>query len=199
MEVLVTWYPHGWFDYFFLYLIPGLLSTTAYTINLLLERPSPFAIALAKNLLGKDMSPVEQVKNIAMYCIVFTLATVGWPTLLYLAYKRIKEEPARREWQARSNFDCAPEYLIAKVNPVDAEQTSYVIDPLGTVPHLPFGHLNQGWVNFLSDMTDEEDEMWSFYIPRGSKTGRYQLECVKDIHGYAKVRCGKVLAEFITE
>jgi hypothetical protein len=48
-------------------------------------------------------------------------------------------------------------------------------------------------------MTDDKDEMWSFYIPKGSKTGKYQFECSSDIRGYAKVREGKILAEFITE
>jgi len=48
-------------------------------------------------------------------------------------------------------------------------------------------------------MLDEQDELWSFYIPMGSKVGKYQRMCRAEIRGYAQVRDGKILAEFITE
>ena len=48
-------------------------------------------------------------------------------------------------------------------------------------------------------MLDEEDELWSFHIPKGSKTGKYQRECKSEIRGFAKVQDGKILAEFIIE
>jgi hypothetical protein len=89
--------------------------------------------------------------------------------------------------------------LIAIVNPTDAEASSYVNDPLGTVPALPFGHLNQSWGNFLSNMPEPEDELWSFHIPKGSKCGMYAMDSSGDISGYAKVRHGQILGEFITE
>jgi hypothetical protein len=48
-------------------------------------------------------------------------------------------------------------------------------------------------------MTDDVDEMWSFYIPQGSKCGKYRRSASSDIRGYAKVRNGEILGEFITE
>ena len=89
--------------------------------------------------------------------------------------------------------------MIAIVNPTDAEASSYVNDPLGTVPALPFGHLNQAWSNFLSNMLDPEDELWSFHIPKGSKCGMYGMDSSGDIAGYAKLRNGQIIEEFITE
>jgi hypothetical protein len=65
--------------------------------------------------------------------------------------------------------------LIAKVKPIDVEITSHIVDPLGCVPTLPFGHLNAGWVKFLSDMTDEADEIWSFIYFNARSRGKYKF------------------------
>jgi hypothetical protein len=150
-------------------------------------------------VIGKEVSLVDQLKEFGVYCLALICVLLGWPGFVVWFFKHKTDEAANQDWQALPDFECAPEYLITEVNPIDAEIASYIVDPLGTVPPLPFGHLNKGWANFLSDMTDDKDEMWSFYIPKGSKTGKYQFECSSDIRGYAMVREDKVLAEFITE
>jgi hypothetical protein len=48
-------------------------------------------------------------------------------------------------------------------------------------------------------MTDDRDEMWAFYVPKGSECGKHRFAATSDIRGYARVRDGKVLGEFITE
>jgi hypothetical protein len=199
MSELLAWRPHSGLDYFLIYLLPGVVLVGIFVSVLLQERPSQFAKSLINALAGKEMSWLDQAKELAMYCLVFTCALVGWPGLIVFYFKNKKREAANKEWQERPDFDCAPEYLVSQVNPIDAEIASYVVDPLGAVPPLPFGHLNAGWVNFLSDMTDDTDEMWSFYIPKGGKTGKYQFETTSETRGYARVRDGKILAEFITE
>ena len=198
IDSILTWRPVSWLDYFFLYIVPGVVIAACLLINAWRERPSEFARGLMK-VIGKEVSLVDQLKEVAVYCLALTCVLLGWPGFVVWFFKHKKDEAANQAWQALPDFECAPEYLITEVNPIDAEIASYIVDPLGTVPPLPFGHLNKGWANFLSDMTDERDKMWSFYIPKGSKTGKYQFECSSDIRGYAKVREGKVLAEFITE
>ena len=142
---------------------------------------------------------MDRLKEFGVYCIAISCVLLGWPGFLIWLPFGIAQDKRNKAWQALPDFDCAPEYLVAEVNPIDAELASYVIDPLGTVPPVPFGHLNQGWVNFLADMTDDRDEMWSFYIPKGGKVGKDQFETTSETRGYAKVRDGKILAEFITE
>jgi len=198
IESILSWRPVSWLDYFFLYIVPGAVIAACLLINVWRDRPSEFARGLMK-VIGKEVSLVDQLKEGGVYCLALICVLLGWPGFVVWFFKHKKDEAANQAWQALPDFECAPEYLITEVNPIDAEIASYIVDPLGTVPPLPFGHLNKGWASFLSDMTDDKDEMWSFYIPKGSKTGKYQFECSSHIRGYAKVREGKILAEFITE
>ena len=198
IDAFLAWRPSGWFDYLLIYIIPGSLMAAYFLFNAWKERPTEFVNGMMK-VLGKETSLIDQIKELLVYCFAITCVLLGWPGFIIYFFKHKKDEAANKAWQALPDFDCSPEYLVAKVNPVDAEVASYIIDPLGAAPPLPFGHLNQGWVNFLSDMTDDCDEMWSFYIPKGGKVGKYQFETTSETRGYAWVRDGKILSDFIIE
>jgi len=45
---------------------------------------------------------------------------------------------------------------------------------------------------------DEKDELWSFHITKGSNCGKYGFAASSDIRGFAKVRNGEIIGEFIT-
>ena len=198
LNSFLSWRPEIWLDYLLLYMAPGIIMGAYLLVKAFQDRPSDFAKGLMK-VMGKEITLVDQLKECGVYCFALVCVLIGWPGFLIWFIKDKKDEVARQEWQAKPDFECAPEYLIAKVDPVDAEITSYVSDPLSTVPVVPFGHLNKAWGNFLSNMLDEEDELWSFHIPKGSKTGKHQRVCTSEIRGFAKVRDGKILGEFITE
>ena len=198
LNSILSWRLKTWVDYLLLYMTPGIFMASYLLVKAFQDRPSEFVKGLMK-VMGKEITLVDQLKECGVYCFALLCILVGWPGFLIWFIKDKKDEVARQEWQAKPDFECAPEYLIAKVDPVDAEITSYVTEPLGTVPAVPFGHLNKAWGNFLSNMLDEDDELWSFHIPKGSKTGKYQRESTSDIRGFAKVHDGKILAEFITE
>jgi len=198
LNSFLSWRPETWVDYLLLYMTPGIFMASYLLVKALQDRPSEFSKGLMR-VMGKEITLVDQLKECGVYCFALLCVLIGWPGFLIWFMKEKKDEVARQEWQEKPDFECAPGYLIAKVDPVDAEITSYVTEPLGTVPAVPFGHLNKAWGNFLSNMLDEEDELWSFHIPKGSKTGKYQRECKSDIRGFAKVRNGAILGEFITE
>ena len=198
MDSLMSWRPDSWHGYLLVYMVPGGLLLAFFLFNKWRERPSEFARELVR-IVGKKISPLDRLKEFLFLCVAIACVLLGWPAFLAWLPFGIAQDKRNKAWQALPDFDCAPEYLVAQVNPIDAEIASYVIDPLGTVPSLPFGHLNQGWVNFLADMTDDRDQIWSFYVPQGSKCGKYYRPATSDIRGYAKVRDGKVLGEFITE
>jgi hypothetical protein len=198
LNSILSWRPETWVDYLLLYITPGIFMGAYLLAKAIQDRPSEFAKGLMK-VMGKEITLVDQLKECGVYCFALLCVLIGWPGFLIWFIKDKKDEVARQEWQAKPDFECAPEYLIAEVDPVDAEITSYVTEPLHTVPAVPFGHLNKAWGNFLSNMLDEEDELWSFHIPKGSKTGKYQRKCTSEIRGFAKVRNGVILGEFITE
>lgn len=198
IETLAAWRPSTWVDYLILYMVPGASMVTYLLIKIFLEKPSDFAKNLVK-IMGKEETLLDKLKEGSAFSLGMICVLIGWPAFFIWLTKEKIDEAARQKRYDEPDFNCLPEHLITKANPVEAEINSYVVDPLRTVPLLPFGHLNKAWANFLANMLDDRDEMWSFFIPKGSKHGKYRITATSDIKGYAKVRNGKVLAEFITE
>ena len=187
-----------WNELLAIYALPGVSYLVFHLAKEYRNRPSEFARGMLATI-GKKQSIADHLINTFAYCMAMLCITFGWPLFGIWAIFHYRQEAALELERNKPDFACLPEYLLAKVDPRDAEIASYIIDPLSTVPALPFGHLNQGWVNFLADMMDPNDEMWSFLIPKGGKCGKYRFANTGDVRGYAKVRNGEILGEFITE
>ena len=188
----------SWYQLLGIYSLPGVSYAAFHLAREFRNRPSEFARGMLAAL-GKKKSVVDHLLNILVYVIAIICIALGWPLFGIWAIFQSRKEAAREIERNKPDFDCLPEHLVSKVDPHEAETASYVIDPFCAVPSLPFGHLNQGWTNFLAEMLDPADEMWSFYIPKGSKCGKHRFPASSDIRGYAKVRNGEILREFISE
>ena len=188
----------SWYQLLAIYTLPGVSYAAFHLAREYFNRPSESARGMLAAI-GKKKSIVDHLLNVLVYAIATFCIAFGWPLFGIWAIFQSRKEAALELERNKPDFDCLPEYLITQVDPVDAEVASYVIDPLGSAPSLPFGHLNKGWGNFLEDMTDDGDEMWSFYIPKGSKCGKHRFAATSDIRGYARVRNSEILGEFITE
>jgi hypothetical protein len=99
-------------------------------------------------------------------------------------------------------FNATKESLISMIDPEIEEKNHMFTDPLGKVPNIPFGHLHQSWINFLSS-SETTDVIWSFEIKIGDMiTNWYSKDkrpSTKIIKGFALVRSGKIVNEFIVE
>jgi len=188
----------SWYQLLAIYTLPGVSYAAFHLAREYFNRPSESARGMLAAI-GKKKSIVDHLLNVLVYAIATFCIAFGWTLFGIWAIFQSRKEAALEIERNKPDFDCLPEYLITQVDPVDAEVASYVIDPLGSVPSLPFGHLNKGWGNLLADMTDDRDEMWSFYIPKGSKCGKHRFAATSDIRGYARVRNSEILGEFITE
>ena len=73
----------------------------------------------------------------------------------------------------------------------DIEARERVIDPLGAVPELPFGHLHSAWKAFLEGISPD-DALWSFSA-NWTRWGRKELR-----DGYVIVRGDIIGAHFQT-
>lgn len=51
--------------------------------------------------------------------------------------------------------------LVRQWTVQEIELSARVIDPLGAVPDLPFGHLNAAWLQF-KQVLQPQDAIWSF-------------------------------------
>jgi hypothetical protein len=188
----------SWYGLLGIYTLPGLSYSGFHLYKEYQDRPSNFAQDLLKAI-GKEKTLIDKLLNLLIYAIALVCISLGWPLFFIWAFHQSKKEANLEIERNKPDFNCAPQHLISKVDPHDAEIASYVIDPLGTVPPLPFGHLNKAWGNFLADLMDEKDELWSFHITKGSNCGKYSFAASSDIRGFAKVRNGEILGEFITE
>lgn len=115
---------------------------------------------------------------------------VFWPLVIAVfALEPWTERLKHWRYKQQDRFHSRPEHLVESATVHDAESGGVVVDPLGRVPALPFGHLNATWQAFL-----EKKKFWyrlqKFHIP-GTPQGQKV--------GYAWVGLGCIQAEFICE
>ena len=128
-----------------------------------------------------------------MFCLIWPLALlIALHTLMF--EKLVPYQPSNEP-----SFICKKESLIRQVDLVEVESSSYVTDPLGRVPNVPFGHLHQGWINLLAQL-EPSDQLWSFktkgWVADQLNSPKY-LKPRNVSSGFAIVRQKKVVAEFI--
>lgn len=195
--------PETYLDWFLLYVAIGAISFPVLRLLVYVfhrkESPSVWAQEVIAAL-EKEKSLSDRIKktivwfgSVIMFCLIWPVAVmVGLYALFF-----DKQTPRYRSEEP--SFNCQKDSLIKKVNPIDVEAASYVEDPLGRVPNVPFGHLHQGWIKLLEQL-GPTDQLWSFATKGWSiKPGhspKYSKPC--DIYsGFAIVRDKKVVAEFI--
>jgi hypothetical protein len=193
-----TFWGLAWWVWLGIYFLPGIFYVSYHLLKEYRDRPSEFARDLLAAM-GRTRGIKDVLGDILVYTIASVLILSTWPAVAVWSFFKKRQDAAREIENSKPDFNCSSQYLISVVDPHDAEVVSYVIDPLGHVPSLPFGHLNKAWGTFLSEIMDPADELWSFHIPKGSKCGRHGLAASGDIRGFAHVRSGEILGEFITE
>ena len=188
---------------FGIYLISGalLLGLMRWVVHLMrIEEEVSELVQLARQM------SEPQPKNWGQYLLewaMYPLIWLAWPLALLIAVQALLKQRGI-EWNPfpwgkslkpssanlEDKFICHFTDLVEAIEPVKAEATSFVKDPLGRVPNLPFGHLHLGWSHLLSQL-EPTDTLWRFKSP---KRGR-QDAC----SGYAVVRQRQVIAEYIYE
>lgn len=142
--------------------------------------------------LERPRSPSQQRREVVSQAAVGVLAILVWPlAAVALAWDARARRQAWREPHDAPAFLCSKQDLLEIVNALEVEAGASVVDPLGRVPDLPFGHLNPGWKRLRAQFRPG-DVLWRF---RTEGTGGTTAV----VHGYALLRGGRVAAEFITE
>ena len=118
---------------------------------------------------------------------------VGWPFAIFM---KVKDMLGMDSYSGSSageqrEFSVSSDDLQERLSIQDIEARERVIDPLGAVPELPFGHLHSAWKGFLEGMSPD-DALWSFSA-NWTRWGRKELR-----HGYVIVRGDIIGAHFQT-
>ena len=137
--------------------------------------------------------------------LMFPLVLLIWPLVIWIVFQDQFLSP-KNNWKPdpEDAFHCHRKHLIRVVSPDAAQVEAKVVDPLGRMPDLPFGHLNAGWHDLLADR-QIGDTLWYFEIPGctpepETAPQRHQWSVPRGAkRGYALVQSSKVRKEFVFE
>ena len=115
-----------------------------------------------------------------------------WPVVVYMKVKLMLSKKGGDKSLEETEFAVDRQHLQERLTVVEIENREVVTDPLGAVPELPFGHLNDAWKDFLKNHTDSED-LWSFSALWRSKWGTQEM-----LSGYVIIDNGTPGAYFLT-
>jgi hypothetical protein len=163
------------------------------------EQPSAWFTEVSAAL-AKERTLKEKLKKSLNWFGLLLTFCLAWPVvILVAAHALFVEKTEFRSSSDEPRFTCQKDSLIKQVDPLVVESSSYVTDPLGRVPNLPFGHLHQGWIGLLAQL-EHADELWMFktkgWSSKESGSPKY-LQPRNVSSGFAVIRDKKVVAEFI--
>lgn len=195
--------PESYLDWCLIYL--GIGAITFPVLRLLVyvfhrkESPSVWVQEVTKAL-EEEKTLGDRFKKTLMWFGTVMMFCLIWPIALVIAaHATFVDTPAPQFGSDEPSFTCQKDSLIKQVIPLEVEKASYVSDPFGRVPNLPFGHLHQGWINLLAQL-EPADQLWSFstkgWSMKKGHSPKYSRPC-NVYSGFAIVRNKKVVAEFI--
>jgi len=195
--------PDNYLDWFLTYLELGvgcfLFLRLAVYIFHRKENPSVW-VQEVMAVFEKEKTAWDRIKRVLLWTGTLTMFCLIWPLALLIALHTLMfEKLVPYQPSNEPSFICKKESLIRQVDLVEVESSSYVTDPLGRVPNVPFGHLHQGWINLLAQL-EPSDQLWSFktkgWVADQLNSPKY-LKPRNVSSGFAIVRQKKVVAEFI--
>ena len=173
-------------------------KTFAHELAIIMEQEQSKRLPFWKKMLSK----------FAIVFVVLPVAWLVWPGALFIKIRsEIRErrpnvqnsrqsalysEARRRQrkWAGLNvddteDFEVRPDERLQKHTVEQVQALHRVIDPMGAVPDLPFGHLNHRWVAFMASL-QPDDEIWSFRTTRLPMDDEFSAS-----NGYVIVRHGK--------
>ena len=127
--------------YLYWYLGIGLLVGIGFSIRGARAHSSePPETEPAAQALDSDWQPSKR-----RWLPLILISSLIWPLLLLLILVDRPLKPAA----PMPEFAVTSQHLQEALSVVEIEARERVFDPLGTVPDLPFGHLNTAWQDFL--------------------------------------------------
>ena len=150
-----------------------------------------------------DKSPAEKRRKFFKNIAIGGLAIAVWPLTFTILLNGLRDSRKNdRDLNEEPQFMCKSKDLLEIVNALEVEANSKILDPMGRVPDLPFGHLNKGWRR-LRRKVRPGDVMWSFktsgYAPSRDGRGPHYHGSHNVVSGFAIVRNKQIVAEFLTQ
>lgn len=129
---------------------------------------------------------------IVVLVVIAGVLFAAWPVLLIIVAKQALSTKSATTVREKREFAVTRSDLREHVTIAEIERREQVIDPLGAVPELPFGHLHAAWQKFL-EAVGPQDAIWTFSAHWTTTWGRAELRA-----GYVVVRDGAIGPHFLT-
>lgn len=185
--------------YAWAYFSIGPMILAYFGISALIEyRRSSSFIKDLQEIMDTVPSIKDQLTTWLGYSVAGLIIFLAWPVFVIWAGRQKWKDRQDQVEDRKPKFYCTKQYLIKEVTTEEAEKDSYIIDPFGMTPKVPFGHMNKAWCTFLSELEDS-DELWLYKIHEGSTTGKSYITAKAIMKGYAIVRRNEIVAEFVTQ
>ena len=98
------------------------------------------------------------------------LVVLVWPAAVGYAIKSRRDFRLEKKRREDAVFRVRAKDLLRQTLVSDAEAFAHIVDPMGAVPDLPFGHLNGVWQSFLNQRLPGA-ELWAFSCDHTSEWG----------------------------
>lgn len=120
------------------------------------------------------------------------LVLAVWPVAFYMKGRELweKEDPPISDDEERK-FAVTKGDLLEKLSIPEVEARERIVDPMGAVPDVPFGHLNAAWLKFKTAM-EPRDSISGFSARWSSGCGPEEI-----LSGYAIVRGDRIGTHFL--
>ena len=138
----------------------------------------------------KILTPLVLILAAILFALFYPLIALWF----YLQKRKVHSESSTEITSPQ--YRCSPQFLIVKKTVQEAVLENNYSD--SAIPTVPFGHLNNAWLRFINELTPNE-ELWSFLIPNGQSEYFKGQDVVGQISGYARVKDGKIVGEFLVE
>jgi len=126
------------------YLALGLIGSTLYIIYYQIYKTEP----------DERLFKEKPLEDALMLPLGLLASAIAWP---YFIYAAITHKETKDQEPFSVNFDdLADEMTLTKI-----EKKHLIVDPLKSVPNVPFGFLNTAWKNFLNS-EHESVQIFSF-------------------------------------
>lgn len=198
-----------WLKWIAFYLIAGITFVICFRVVMTCLKKWRVKNGFARKVmvsLGKDNdahAPLSlKPKDLAFYTLILAI----WALIPFiLLIDEYKSRHTRRSYleldepgDGKTTLEegCWGEHLKGLVNVKEEESKHFVHDPMNRVPNKPYGFLNDAWNVFLSK-TQPGDTIRHFAIEPGEPYGKYGFKCDALKTGYAIVRDGIVIEQFM--
>ncbi len=189
-------------QWLFIYAACGVLFTTVILIKNWQKDSSQSLVSDIRRIFVKNKAISDRIVEIIGNSFALIAVSALWVFFLcWLVYEKCFQK-ITDEIDDKKRFNATKEFLVCIIDPEVEEKKHIIQDPLGRVPEVPFGHLHHAWIKFLAN-TEPDDLIWFYKIKVGDMItpwySKQERPSSKSIKGYACLRDGHVVNEFIYE